>query len=58
MKTPEWEINNRLLIVIHHLVVDGVSWRILLEDIEQLLSEHVSGPASLGDKTCFLPPMV
>lgn len=25
---------SRLLIVIHHLVVDGVSWRILLEDLE------------------------
>jgi amino acid adenylation domain-containing protein/non-ribosomal peptide synthase protein (TIGR01720 family) len=25
--------NDRLLIVIHHLVVDGISWRILLEDI-------------------------
>ncbi len=25
----------RLLIVVHHLVVDGVSWRILLEDIQQ-----------------------
>ena len=24
---------DRLLIVIHHLVVDGVSWRILLEDL-------------------------
>jgi amino acid adenylation domain-containing protein/non-ribosomal peptide synthase protein (TIGR01720 family) len=24
---------NRLLIIIHHLVVDGVSWRILLEDL-------------------------
>ena len=24
----------RLLIVIHHLVVDGVSWRVLLEDLE------------------------
>ena len=24
---------NRLLIIIHHLAVDGVSWRILLEDI-------------------------
>jgi amino acid adenylation domain-containing protein/non-ribosomal peptide synthase protein (TIGR01720 family) len=33
----------RLLIVIHHLVVDGVSWRILLEDLEtayrQLIAE-------------------
>jgi non-ribosomal peptide synthase protein (TIGR01720 family) len=25
---------NRLLLVIHHLVVDGVSWRILLEDLQ------------------------
>jgi amino acid adenylation domain-containing protein/non-ribosomal peptide synthase protein (TIGR01720 family) len=25
---------NRLLIAIHHLVVDGVSWRILLEDLQ------------------------
>ncbi|WP_353931424.1 non-ribosomal peptide synthase/polyketide synthase [Okeanomitos corallinicola TIOX110] len=24
----------RLLIIIHHLVVDGISWRILLEDLE------------------------
>ena len=27
---------SRLLIVIHHLVIDGVSWRILFEDIENL----------------------
>lgn len=27
---------SRLLIVIHHLVVDGISWRILLEDIASL----------------------
>ncbi|HYG62000.1 MAG TPA: FkbM family methyltransferase, partial [Thermoanaerobaculia bacterium] len=25
---------DRLLLVIHHLVVDGVSWRVLLEDLE------------------------
>jgi amino acid adenylation domain-containing protein/non-ribosomal peptide synthase protein (TIGR01720 family) len=25
---------NRLLLIIHHLAVDGVSWRILLEDIQ------------------------
>ncbi|MDR5835727.1 non-ribosomal peptide synthetase [Caballeronia sp. LZ034LL] len=30
-RTPE---SGRLLLVIHHLVVDGVSWRILLRDIE------------------------
>jgi len=26
---------SRLVIIIHHLVVDGVSWRILLEDLER-----------------------
>ena len=37
------EDGSRLLIVIHHLVVDAVSWRILLEDVErlyQLSKEH------------------
>uniref|UniRef100_UPI00069F69E4 non-ribosomal peptide synthetase n=1 Tax=Pseudomonas sp. MIACH TaxID=1078355 RepID=UPI00069F69E4 len=27
--------SQRLLLVIHHLVVDGVSWRIVLEDLQQ-----------------------
>ncbi len=27
--------SQRLLLVVHHLVVDGVSWRILLEDLQQ-----------------------
>src|SRR5262249_31672099 len=40
----------RLLIVIHHLAVDGVSWRILLEDLhtacfQQLLGEALQLPA-------------
>ncbi|WP_161975702.1 non-ribosomal peptide synthase/polyketide synthase [Tengunoibacter tsumagoiensis] len=26
----------RLAIIVHHLVIDGVSWRVLLEDIEQI----------------------
>ncbi|MFL1555606.1 amino acid adenylation domain-containing protein [Pseudomonas sp. O11] len=29
----------RLLLVVHHLVVDGVSWRILLEDLQQAYRE-------------------
>jgi amino acid adenylation domain-containing protein/non-ribosomal peptide synthase protein (TIGR01720 family) len=29
---------DRLLVVIHHLAVDGVSWRILLEDLHTLLT--------------------
>ncbi|QBF25981.1 amino acid adenylation domain-containing protein [Pseudomonas tructae] len=30
------EGQQRLLLVIHHLVVDGVSWRVLLEDLQAL----------------------
>lgn len=33
----------RLLIVIHHLVVDGISWRILFEDIETLYGQLRKG---------------
>ena len=34
----------RLYIAIHHLAVDGVSWRILLEDLEALLAGKVAEP--------------
>lgn len=37
------KVGSRLLIVIHHLVVDGVSWRILFEDIETLYAQITSG---------------
>ena len=30
---------DRLLIVIHHLAIDGVSWRILLEDLESICQQ-------------------
>jgi amino acid adenylation domain-containing protein/non-ribosomal peptide synthase protein (TIGR01720 family) len=42
MQTPKTEIHNRLLIIIHHLAVDGVSWRILLEDLEELLTDSLN----------------
>ncbi|MEZ4692105.1 MAG: amino acid adenylation domain-containing protein [Ignavibacteria bacterium] len=38
MQTPDYEKENRLLLIIHHLAVDGVSWRIILEDFELLLT--------------------
>ncbi|TCM32491.1 AMP-binding enzyme [Novosphingobium sp. ST904] len=38
----------RLLLVIHHLVVDGVSWRILMEDLEALYADD---SAALAPKT-------
>ncbi len=34
----------RLLLVCHHLIVDGVSWRILLEDLQAHLEENVDAP--------------
>ncbi len=42
----------RLLIVIHHLAVDGVSWRILLEDLQMAYDQISRGEAvSLPLKT-------
>lgn len=32
-----------LLIAVHHLVIDGVSWRILLEDVDLLLQQSAAG---------------
>lgn len=43
---------DHLLIVIHHLVVDGLSWRILLEDIQIAYSQACSNSAiKLPEKT-------
>jgi tyrocidine synthetase III len=44
--------SDRLLLVAHHLVIDGVSWRILFEDLSALYQQAVSGAAiSLPLKT-------
>ncbi|WP_046759183.1 non-ribosomal peptide synthetase, partial [Kordia jejudonensis] len=46
MQTPENEEKDRIFIAIHHLAVDGVSWRIILEDFQNLIeNEHTSLPA-------------
>ncbi|HDX9649186.1 TPA: amino acid adenylation domain-containing protein, partial [Bacillus cereus] len=43
---------DHLLITIHHLVVDGVSWRIILEDFETLYSQDLRGEKlDVGFKT-------
>ncbi len=39
--------HDRLFIVVHHLAIDGVSWRILLADLQQLYQ----GGGALGDKS-------
>jgi len=33
----------RVLLVAHHLIIDGLSWRILLEDLETLLTQIQAG---------------
>ncbi|MEG0861061.1 MAG: amino acid adenylation domain-containing protein, partial [Pseudomonas sp.] len=44
--------SQRLLLVIHHLVVDGVSWRILFEDLQALYAQLDAGQAlSLAQRT-------
>ncbi len=44
--------SQRLLLVIHHLVVDGVSWRILLEDLQTAYTQLERGqPLVLPAKT-------
>ncbi|MFJ2485575.1 non-ribosomal peptide synthase/polyketide synthase [Pseudomonas sp. NPDC087639] len=35
--------SQRLALIIHHLVVDGVSWRVLLEDVQQAYEQLAAG---------------
>lgn len=46
------DVSGRLLVIIHHLAVDGVSWRILLEDLEAACA------AAERDEAADLPPFV
>ncbi|MEL6865833.1 MAG: amino acid adenylation domain-containing protein, partial [Bacteroidota bacterium] len=39
IETPTAITENRLFIVVHHLAIDGVSWRILLEDLQEGLAQ-------------------
>jgi len=51
IQTPEKETYNRLFLVAHHLVIDGVSWRILLDDLSQaMLGQSKSSMVSFGQK--------
>ncbi|MGC7102151.1 amino acid adenylation domain-containing protein [Amycolatopsis lurida] len=46
------ELPPRLLLTVHHFVVDGVSWRILLEDLRTACAQAASGSViDLGPKT-------
>ncbi len=42
----------KLLLAVHHLVIDGVSWRILLEDLQQCMKQYKEQKEiDLGRKT-------
>ncbi|WP_189135890.1 non-ribosomal peptide synthase/polyketide synthase, partial [Wenjunlia tyrosinilytica] len=42
----------RLLLTVHHLVIDGVSWRIVLGDLETAYQQITAGqPVDLGTRT-------
>ncbi|UOY05743.1 amino acid adenylation domain-containing protein [Muricauda sp. SCSIO 64092] len=50
IKTSGNEPHNFLYIVVHHLAVDGVSWRVLLNDLSEMLSKPKIGKFDLGYK--------
>ncbi|ELR97625.1 non-ribosomal peptide synthetase [Gloeocapsa sp. PCC 73106] len=44
--------SDRLLLIIHHLIIDGISWRILLEDIQTIYNQlHQQQLVQLPPKT-------
>jgi amino acid adenylation domain-containing protein/non-ribosomal peptide synthase protein (TIGR01720 family) len=44
--------SGRLLMIVHHLVIDGVSWRILMEDLQAIYSQlRRAEPVQLPPKT-------
>ncbi|WP_438281218.1 non-ribosomal peptide synthase/polyketide synthase [Pseudomonas alabamensis] len=46
------DASQRLLLVIHHLVVDGVSWRMLFEDLQTAYPQALANqPCRLASKT-------
>ncbi|WP_077081394.1 non-ribosomal peptide synthetase [Mycobacterium numidiamassiliense] len=56
MLSAVWaESSGQLALIIHHLAVDGVSWRVLLEDLNIAWAQHHSGqPVALpGGGTSF-----
>ena len=48
LKVGHFKMKNEeyLALIIHHLVIDGVSWRILLEDLSFLYDQYIQGEQS------------
>ena len=51
---------SQLVLIIHHLAVDGVSWRILLEDLNIAWAQHHSGQpmAAAGGRDVVCPVVI
>jgi amino acid adenylation domain-containing protein/non-ribosomal peptide synthase protein (TIGR01720 family) len=48
LRTPDDQRSHRLLLVLHHLLVDAVSWRVLLEEMEQYIQGKQAGDVSFA----------
>ncbi len=44
---------DKLLLIIHHLIVDGVSWRVILQDLAEKVVENI--PESLQKRSVSFP---
>ncbi|MGK3998773.1 amino acid adenylation domain-containing protein [Sorangium sp. So ce1024] len=52
VEPPPGPRSSRLLLVAHHLVVDAVSWRILIEDLQTACQQRAAGePIQLPERT-------
>ncbi len=49
IKTPADVAQNRFFMVVHHLAIDGISWRILLEDLNRYLDSVMAGQSLKPD---------
>ena len=51
--------SNQMALIIHHLAVDGVSWRVLLEDLNIAWAQHRSGqPVGIAGRRHLVCPVV
>jgi amino acid adenylation domain-containing protein/non-ribosomal peptide synthase protein (TIGR01720 family) len=50
------EDGTRLLVILHHLVVDGLSWRILLADLESAYRQSAAAPATAVSPAAAVSP--
>jgi len=48
----------RLLLVVHHLVIDGVSWRVLLEDLQHAYEQVCANPQQPAQQPALQPPQL